>query len=78
MPRIESGKRQVKPVDGELPSPITPPKRCHFHPRCPFARDRCHMEVPVKKELSPGHLSAGHLNDEGSQTTGARTAICRA
>lgn len=64
VPRIEPGKRQFKPVDGELPSPINPPKGCHFHPRCPFAMDRCHMEVPVKREIAPGHLSACHLNDE--------------
>jgi peptide/nickel transport system ATP-binding protein len=64
VPRIESGKRQFKPVDGELPSPINPPKGCHFHPRCPFAMDRCHMEAPVKKEIAPRHLSACHLNDE--------------
>jgi peptide/nickel transport system ATP-binding protein len=64
VPRIEPGKRQFKPVDGELPSPINPPKGCHFHPRCPFAMDRCNMEVPVKREIAPGHLSACHLNDE--------------
>ncbi|MCV9945241.1 ABC transporter ATP-binding protein [Rhizobium sp. BT-175] len=64
VPRIETGKRQFKPVDGELPSPINPPKGCHFHPRCPFAMDRCHIEAPVKKEIAPGHLSACHLNDE--------------
>jgi len=33
-------------VEGEVPSPIDPPSGCHFHPRCPFANDRCHSEVP--------------------------------
>jgi peptide/nickel transport system ATP-binding protein len=63
VPRIEPGKRRFKPVEGELPSPLNPPKGCHFHPRCPFAMERCRIEVPLKKEVAPGHLSACHLND---------------
>ncbi|TDW20299.1 peptide/nickel transport system ATP-binding protein [Rhizobium azibense] len=64
VPRIEPGKRRFKPMEGELPSPLDPPRGCHFHPRCPFAIDRCRVEVPIKKEVAPGHLSACHLNDE--------------
>ncbi|KXF74846.1 peptide ABC transporter ATP-binding protein [Paramesorhizobium deserti] len=63
VPRIELTKRRFKPVKGELPSPLNPPKGCHFHPRCPFVMDRCRIEVPVKREIAPGHLSACHLND---------------
>lgn len=33
-------------LSGELPSPLNPPKGCAFHPRCPFANDRCRSEVP--------------------------------
>ncbi len=62
VPRIEPGKRRFTPVVGELPSPLNPPKGCHFHPRCPFAMDRCRNEVPLKKEIAPNHLSACHLN----------------
>lgn len=63
IPRIESGKHRFKPVKGELPSPLDPPSGCHFHPRCPFAMERCRVEVPLRKEVAPGHLSACHLND---------------
>jgi peptide/nickel transport system ATP-binding protein len=63
VPRIEPGKRRFKAVEGELPSPLNPPKGCHFHPRCPFAMDRCRVEIPLKKEVGPGHFSACHLND---------------
>lgn len=63
IPRIEPGKRKFKAVEGELPSPLNPPTGCHFHPRCPFAMDRCRSETPIKKEVGPGHLSACHLND---------------
>jgi len=34
---------------GEVPSPINPPSDCNFHPRCPFAMDRCSVEEPVLK-----------------------------
>jgi peptide/nickel transport system ATP-binding protein/oligopeptide transport system ATP-binding protein len=48
-------------LTGEVPSPINPPKGCCFHPRCPFAMDRCSQEIPVEKEVSPGHRVSCHL-----------------
>ena len=33
-------------IKGELPSPLDPPPGCAFHPRCPFANERCRDEVP--------------------------------
>ena len=50
-------------LTGEVPSPIDPPSGCHFHPRCPFAMDRCSVEEPVLKEVSPNHLLSCHLYD---------------
>jgi len=64
VPRLEVGKREYKPVSGEIPSPIDPPTGCHFHPRCPFANERCKTEKPVLKEFAPTHFSACHLNDQ--------------
>jgi oligopeptide/dipeptide ABC transporter ATP-binding protein len=48
-------------LPGEVPSPLNPPAGCRFHPRCPFAMDRCAVEVPVEKEVEPGHRVACHL-----------------
>ena len=48
-------------LSGEVPSPLNPPSGCHFHPRCPFAMDRCSVEIPVEKEITPGHRVACHL-----------------
>ncbi|MBU1314471.1 MAG: ABC transporter ATP-binding protein [Alphaproteobacteria bacterium] len=62
IPRIELTKRQFKAIQGELPSPLNPPKGCHFHPRCPFAMERCRTEAPMKVEVAPSHWSACHLN----------------
>jgi dipeptide transport system ATP-binding protein len=53
-------------VRGELPSPLDPPPGCAFHPRCPFANQRCRSEVP-KLQFYPGtsHLHACHAVEEG-------------
>lgn len=48
-------------LSGEVPSPINPPSGCRFHPRCPFAMDKCSVETPENKEVSPGHLVSCHL-----------------
>ena len=63
VPRIEARKRAFAGVQGEIPSPLSPPSGCHFHPRCPFAFDRCKVERPALKATAPGGLSACHLND---------------
>jgi oligopeptide/dipeptide ABC transporter ATP-binding protein len=48
-------------LQGEVPSPINPPAGCRFHPRCPFAMDRCSSEVPVSKDVGNGHKVSCHL-----------------
>jgi peptide/nickel transport system ATP-binding protein len=63
VPRLDTRRRRFEPVKGEIPSPLDPPPGCHFHPRCPFAMDRCRDEVPRLKEVAPGRVSACHLND---------------
>ena len=63
VPRIDSRRRDFEPIVGEIPSPLDPPPGCHFHPRCPFATERCKREVPALREVAPGHISACHLND---------------
>jgi oligopeptide/dipeptide ABC transporter ATP-binding protein len=64
VPRLEVGKRQYEPISGEIPSPLSPPTGCHFHPRCKFATPRCKSEKPALREIAPAHFSACHLNDE--------------
>jgi oligopeptide/dipeptide ABC transporter ATP-binding protein len=46
VPDLDMTGRARKPVEGEIPNPIDPPKGCAFHPRCPFANARCRTELP--------------------------------
>lgn len=48
------------PLEGEPPSPLDPPSGCRFHPRCPFAKDRCRAEVPLLRPVD-GRRVACHL-----------------
>ena len=50
-------------LEGDLPSPINPPSGCVFHTRCPKAMERCGTEVPLMREVAPGHRVACHLCD---------------
>ena len=63
VPRLERKRREFAPIKGEIPSPLSPPTGCHFHPRCPHAMERCAREAPALREISPGRTSACHLND---------------
>jgi oligopeptide/dipeptide ABC transporter ATP-binding protein len=47
-------------LDGELPSPIDPPPGCHFHTRCPIARERCKVDAPEFREVTPGRFARCH------------------
>jgi oligopeptide/dipeptide ABC transporter ATP-binding protein len=47
-------------IAGEVPSPLAPPSGCHFHPRCPFAMERCAVEDPAPR-THDGRLVACHL-----------------
>ena len=48
-------------LEGDVPSPIHPPSGCHFHPRCPRAKEQCRHEAPQLRELAPGHVAACHF-----------------
>jgi oligopeptide/dipeptide ABC transporter ATP-binding protein len=57
-PRV---KRHKRVLQGDVPSPVNPPSGCHFHSRCPYAVERCRVEVPALREVKPGQLVACHL-----------------
>ncbi len=50
-------------LEGSIPSPANPPAGCKFHTRCAKCMERCKQEVPVNKEVEPGHFVVCHLYD---------------
>jgi len=64
IPDLEMTGRQRSPVAGEVPSPIDPPSGCTFHPRCPFANDRCKAERPALLAIEGGAVAC-HAIEEG-------------
>ena len=57
-----SAKREGRIIlTGDVPSPINPPPGCHFHTRCPYAKEQCRVEVPTLQEFTPGHSVSCHL-----------------
>jgi peptide/nickel transport system ATP-binding protein len=66
VPSIEPGGGAAIRLQGELPSPISPPSGCHFHPRCPHARPACRQAYPAEIRFSPTHAASCHLfREEG-------------
>ncbi len=51
-------QRQRIILTGDVPSPINPPRGCHFHTRCPLAIAACREIDPPLQEKSPGHWAA--------------------
>ncbi|MWG35936.1 ABC transporter ATP-binding protein [Halomarina oriensis] len=49
--------RRVDALAGDVPSPRNPPQGCHFHTRCPHAREACRAEPPAY-DVSEGHEAA--------------------
>jgi len=56
------GKRDRVPVQGEAPSPVSPPPGCTFHPRCSFVVDDCRASQPALERVDAsgedGHVAA--------------------
>ena len=51
-------------LEGTIPSPANPPKGCKFNTRCANCMECCRTEIPVQREIEPGHFVACHLYDK--------------
>jgi peptide/nickel transport system ATP-binding protein len=62
VPVVDPATRRERVIlPGDVPSPINPPSGCTFHPRCPYAEDRCRREQPPLVAGPGGHAVACHV-----------------
>jgi oligopeptide/dipeptide ABC transporter ATP-binding protein len=61
VPALGSGRTTISVPSGEMPSPLSPPAGCAFHPRCPEATARCAVERPALRSRDAGRQVACHL-----------------
>ena len=65
IPRTDvESNQELTILEGDIPSPIKPPKGCKFHTRCKYAFDKCKVVEPIWQEIEPGHFVACHLRGE--------------
>ncbi len=57
-------KRRRLVLQGDVPTPLNPPKGCRFHTRCPLVMDRCRREEPDAVTLSEGHYAKCFLAED--------------
>ncbi|RLF18694.1 MAG: ABC transporter ATP-binding protein [Thermoprotei archaeon] len=62
-PSVKGVRRRLEFIPGVPPNLLNPPPGCRFHPRCPYAIDRCRVEEPETKEVD-GVLVSCHRVDE--------------
>ncbi len=56
-PEVEAKRTRII-LTGDVPSPINPPKGCHFNTRCPYAIAECKRIEPLLAEIKPSHYAA--------------------
>lgn len=61
LPADPDAQRTDTPPVGEIPSPLSPPPGCPYHPRCAFAKDICRRERPVLADPGDGSGVACHM-----------------
>ncbi|HEU4977211.1 MAG TPA: ABC transporter ATP-binding protein [Baekduia sp.] len=67
IPRADGERRLPIALSGEVPDPSAPPPGCRFHPRCPYAFDRCRAEEPPSFDVGAGRTAACWLQDGATE-----------
>lgn len=67
VPKVGTKKGKLASIPGMVPSLITPPSGCKFHPRCPYAMDICRKKFPQMSEIEKGQLARCFLYGGGAK-----------
>src|SRR5262249_22722306 len=73
VPRPDGAGFLPESLPGEVPDPAHPPSGCRFHPRCPYAFDRCSAEEPSLLALAEERTVACWLHEEGAAAAAPAT-----
>ncbi|HLZ44221.1 MAG TPA: oligopeptide/dipeptide ABC transporter ATP-binding protein [Gemmatimonadales bacterium] len=78
-PDPKAGKQRIV-LTGDMPSPARPPSGCPFHPRCPhpLKSERCRVDVPPLREITPGHPAACHYAEQPMAVSESRPSASAA
>jgi peptide/nickel transport system ATP-binding protein len=58
IPRLHLEQERLTAIEGMVPDAAAFPQGCRFHPRCPFAVDKCRAEIPPLLEIHESHFAA--------------------
>jgi peptide/nickel transport system ATP-binding protein len=74
---VPGDRRQLTPIPGQPPSPITLPSGCPFHPRCRYAFDQCREQTPPLRDVpdKAAHVSACWLPTRSEERDGVRQIV---
>ena len=61
IPTTDIHNKELQILEGDIPSPVNPPKGCKFHTRCKYATEKCKTVRPEWREIEPEHFVACHL-----------------
>ena len=68
IPQMGTGKKKMKKsLAGEVPSPISPPSGCAFHPRCPHVTDVCRQKIPALQGTDNQKSACFYVHNESPQ-----------
>jgi peptide/nickel transport system ATP-binding protein len=59
-----SQEEELQSIEGNVPNLVTPPPGCRFHPRCPYRKGICSVELPELRNVGKNHQAACHVLPE--------------
>lgn len=62
IPTVDSVRKDIQVLEGDIPSPVNPPSGCRFHTRCSYAQEQCSQVEPELHDIGNGHCVACLLN----------------